>query len=211
MDLHHVQADHRQPREKFAKRRQRRPIPIVAATVLALAAIGGAPLGADHAELTTKFAHGIDVMVLVEDGEYQSAGILLGQLDLYEGEILVMHFGRSGNYAVMFVSTTPPRARTADEMVYRIGRFSMESFDGWWWDDEDIFAVAMETDAFLDMLAMGVGERLIYRIGDDTGTFEIPIPETIKTATEFFRRQVELHWSAEPSSSDQEEPGTVGG
>lgn len=206
MDLHHVQAADQRPREKFARRRMRHrhPIPIVAATALVLAAIGSTPLSADHTEMTTKFARGIDVMVLMEDGEYRSAGLVLGHLDLYEGEIMFMHLGRLGTYAAMFVATTPPRGRTADEVVYRIGRFPMDSFVGQWVTDvdTDVFSVSMAEDAFLDMLAMGVGERLIYRIGDDTGTFEIPIPETIEEAMAFFRRQVELHGNAERTSVD---------
>ena len=190
--------------EKLARRRtrHRRSILIVAAAVVALATGGAGPLVADHAATLTELAGGIDVMVLEDEttDEYRSIALHLGHMDLYEGEIGVMHMS-SGAHGLLFVATTPPSRRTADEVIFRIGRMPIDSLPGRWDDDEEYnnFYVALgSADAFLEMLTMG--DRLIYRIGDDTGTFEVPIPATFEEALAFFRRQVEMHGSAEPTA-----------
>ena len=196
----------------FAKRRmrQRRSIPIVAAAVIAMAAT---PLVADPTtEVTevgeftaevTEFDDGnISVMVLTytATGEYGSTSIGVGLMDLYDGEVAGMH-SASGRYSLMFIATTD--SRTAEEVVFRVGRMPMVAWPGRWGEDPEVpmFLVPLSSDGFLELLIGG--ERMTYRMGNDTGILELPIPEQWEDAVAFFRRQVELHGSAEPLTPDQ--------
>ena len=191
MEIHHA-------REKFAKRRMRhrRPIPIAAATAMAvvLTAFTTIPLLAETAgglesDRGLEFDGG-QVMTMRDalTGEYDSTVIGIGTFDLHEGEVVVMHGSGSGLYAVMFRPHPASSARDAGQVTFRFDRAPPLTIDGFWLDH--YFCFAIDSDMFLDFLIDA--DRLIYRIGDGH-TLEVPIPADIAEGVAYFRSQVDLH------------------